>query len=187
MDEIFESLLQLRPFILQSARMDSCILSTAVGCEYLSQRGILAEPLPVQTMIFNKKFMDHAERIGRLPVGDELKSWSEEDGSYSVAIGMGQQQPGKWPGHLVILAEKSYLIDLSVDQANRPQFGMVFNPIFCKISESFFSEPMIFRHADCVFRYEAKPNNLGFLSSPDWMIAGRRQKILQAFYSRDSQ
>lgn len=187
MEEFLEPLLQLRQYILRNARTDSCILSTAVGCEFLTQRGILAEPLPVQVMIFNKKFVEHAERVGRLPIGNELESWSKEDSSYSVAIGLGGDPlPGKWPGHLVILAEKSYLIDLSIDQANRPEYGMVFEPIFCKISNSFFSEPMLFSYADCIFRYDAKPNNLGFLSSPDWMIASRRQNILHS-YSRDNQ
>jgi len=182
-----------RPKILEKFRADSCIVSTAIGIDVLTKFGILAEPLPVQVMIFNKPFIDRIGQTGVLPTGDELKSWTKEDGSYSIGIGVdGHSKHGKWDGHLVIVAEKRYLVDLSIDQANRPDYGMVFEPIVVEVNDSFFhgKHSHIFRIAssidanDCVFRYVAVPSNQGYHLSPDWTIYNRRKSIVDTLSLR---
>lgn len=173
-----------RPKILKEYRADSCIASTAICVDVLTRLGILAEPLAVRLMIFNQPFVARIEQTGIFPKGDEIKEWTAEDGSYSVGIGFGPAQPGKWPGHLVAIAEKKYLIDISVDQANRPIYGMEFKPIFIEVEEEFFSgTPRVFSYNGCTFRYDAIPQNLGYQSSPDWTFAGRRTKIVESTLS----
>lgn len=187
--KIIQSMARIaRPKILNEFRADSCIASTAIGIEVLTRLGILAEPLPVRAMVFNKPFVARIEKTGIFPQGDEIKTWTDEDGSYSLGIGVGTQQPGKWAGHLVVLVEKAYLVDLSVDQASRPQYGMTFEPFAIKVENSFFSgTPLVFGYNDCTFRYDVIASNLAYQASPDWMFSGRRQNIVESTLSEMDQ
>lgn len=174
-----------RPKILKEFRADSCIASTAICLDVLTRRGILAEPLAVRTMIFNQPFVARIERTGVFPNGEkEIAEWTAADGSYSVGIGFGPPQPGKWAGHLVAIAERQYLIDISVDQANRPLYGMEFDSVAVEIDEDFLAgKPRVFSYNSCTFRYDAFPNNTGFRSSPDWTFPGRRKNIVESVLS----
>jgi hypothetical protein len=169
-----------RPEILKEFREDSCIATTAIVLDILTHYGILAEPLAVRTLIFNKPFADRIENGANWPKGDEIHRWCEEDGSYSVGIGVGTQQPGKWAGHLVVLVEKQFLLDLSIDQAARPKYNMVLEPICVEIDESFLTgKPRVIRHNQCVIRIELlRENSKGYITSPDWTFANRRRKIV---------
>jgi hypothetical protein len=168
-----------RPEILKEFRADSCIASTAVGLDILMHYGILAEPFPVRTLIFNEPFASRLENGQGWPTGQQVRVWTEEDGSYSVGIGVGTQQPNKWAGHLVILVEKRLLLDLSIDQATRPQYNMLLEPLCVEVDEQFFSgSPKVFRAGQCVVRVDALLGNEGYTSSPDWLFAGRRRKIV---------
>jgi hypothetical protein len=40
-------------------------------------------------------------------------------------VGVGNPQPGKWTEHLVVNLADQVLIDLTLDQADRPQHGIV--------------------------------------------------------------
>jgi len=167
-----------RSEILKEFRADSCIASTAVGLDILTHFGILAEPLPVRTLIFNEPFVTRIENEG-WPTGQQVQNWSEQDGSYSVGIGIGPQQPNKWAGHLVILIEKRLLLDLSIDQATRPQYNMLLDPLCIEVDEQFLSgSPKVFKVNQCVVRVDALKGNDGYASSPDWMFLGRRKKIV---------
>lgn len=176
----------VRPKILKEFTVDSCIVSTAICIDVLKKYGILAEPLVVKTMIFNQPFVARLERTGVFPNSEqEIAEWTVADGSYSVGIGFGPPQSGKWAGHLVAIAEREYLIDISVDQACRPFYGMIFNPITVRINEEFLAGKscIVFNYNGCVFRYDAFPNNLSFQLSPDWTLQNRRQNIVQSIFS----
>jgi hypothetical protein len=147
-ERIVTALLQTaRPEIRKEFREDSCIASTAVGIDAMTHFGVLSEPFPVRTSMFNARFVARIKLGQPWPQGLEVHQWAEEDGSYSVGIGFGTGQQGKWPGHLVILAEKQFLIDLSVDQASRPLYNMAFEPLSVKI--------------------EPRPGNNGYLAGLD--------------------
>lgn len=168
-----------RPEILKEFRADSCIASTAVGLDILMHYGILAEPFPVRTLIFNEPFTSRLENGQGWPTGQQVRVWTEEDGSYSVGIGVGTQQPNKWAGYLAILVEKRLLLDLSIDQATRPQYNMMLEPLCVEIDEQFISgSPKVFKAGQCVVRVDALLGNEGYTSSPDWLFAGRRRKIV---------
>lgn len=178
--EIVEKLMIYgRPEILKDFRADSCIVSTAIGIDVLTAFGILAEPLPIKTSIFNTPYVKRIESGSEFPNRETLIRWGQEDGSYSVGIGYGENQPNKWAGHLVILAENQWLIDLSIDQANRPAYNMVFAPIAVEIDDSFLKgkTPRIVKQDDCVIRMEAIGDR-GFLISPDWTFKSRRSFLV---------
>jgi len=168
-----------RSEILKEFRDDSCIASTAIGLDVLTHFGVLAEPLAVRTLIFNEAFASRIEGGASWPKGDEIKTWLEEDGSYSLGIGMGTPLPGHWAGHLVLLVEKKILIDLSIDQANRPQYNMKFDPFSVEVDNQFLRGiPKVFKHNGCVIRIDVLPNNMGYITSPDWIFVDRRKKTV---------
>lgn len=170
-----------RPEILKEFAPDSCIASTAIGIEVLTQLFIAANPLPVRTLIFNKAFSDRIQNGAKFPKNQEqVRKWSKEDGSYSIGIGVGTGLPGKWPGHLVILVE-DVLIDLSIDQANRPQYSIDLRPFAVTVGEEFLvkKEPFVFAKNGCTIRIDhLQPPNQDFLKSPDWLLSGRRKPIV---------
>lgn len=179
--QVITALLQVaRPEIRTEFREDSCIASTAVGIDVLTHFGVLSEPFPVRTSCFNGRFVARIEAGHPWPRGLEVHQWAEEDASYSVGIGFGTGQPGKWAGHLVIIAEKQYLIDLSIDQASRPLYNMSFEPLAVRVDEKFLSGsvPLVFKYEDGIIKIEPLPGNDGYLASPDWTFAGRRRKII---------
>lgn len=168
-----------RPEILKYFRNDSCIASTAVGVDVLNHLGIFAEPLPVRTLIFNAPF---ANRISneKLVNFDQVENWTKEDGSYSVGIGLGSKQPNKWAGHLVVLVEKKFLLDLSIDQANRSQYNINLEPFCIEVDKKFLTgSAKVFELKECVVSIEILLNN-GYISSPDWIFSGRRKEIVDS-------
>lgn len=170
-----------RPEILKEFREDSCIASTAAGVDVLTYFNILAKALPVRTTVFNGAFAARIDAGQPWPKADEIKRWTVEDGSYSVGIGYGTQQPGKWAGHLAILAENIYLIDLSIDQASRPRYNIELKPLCVEVDDNFISgrSPCVFNCGDCIIKIEHQAGNDGYQFSPDWSFASRRKKIVQ--------
>lgn len=168
-----------RPEILKDFRPDSCIVSTAISIDVLTHFGILAEPLPIKMSMFNAPYVKRIDSGSEFPNREMLIRWGKEDGSYSVGIGYGENQPNKWAGHLVVLVENSWLIDLSIDQANRPAYNMVFSPIAVEVDQDFLSGkiPRIIKENDCVIRMETIKDR-GFLSSPDWAFKDRRSYLV---------
>lgn len=170
-----------RPEILKAFAPDSCIASTAIGIDVLGDLGIAASPLPVRTLIFNEAFANRIENGATFPkTQKEVIAWSKADGSYSIGIGVGTGLPGKWPGHLVILAEGEHLIDLSIDQASRPKYSINLKPIAITVGEDFLvkKQPLVIKLHGCIIRIDhLHPQNNDFLKSPDWVFTARRQPI----------
>lgn len=178
-EHVLQGLLKYaRPEILKEFRIDSCIVSAAVAIDVLTHFGILAEPLAVRALVFNEPLANHIQNDG-FPTEQQVQQWTKEDGSYSVGIGVGTQLPNKWAGHLVVLVERQLLLDLSLDQATRPQYNMFLNPLCVEVDEQFLSgSPIVFKVEQCVVRFDVLTGNKGYTSSPDWLFAERRKKIV---------
>jgi hypothetical protein len=173
-----------RPEILKEFRADSCIVSTIIGIDVLSHFNVLANPLPVQVTIWNPAFCKRIQAGQPFPKDiQELDVWVKEDGAWNVGLGLGgDPEPGKWPGHLAVLAEGKYLIDLSLDQASRPHRNINLEPLGMLVTEEFVTgkEPKIIQINDCVLRFLASPGNLGYSKSSDWSIRRRRADVVSA-------
>lgn len=164
--------------ILQDFRPDSCIASTRVACDVLAYFGIEARPLVVRAAYYNRQAAEHAARIGRLPESpEETVAWSEEDGSWGIGIGYGgeaEQDPEKWAGHLVAIAGDRLLIDLSLDQADRPQHDIKFVPLSFRLSaeeQTMFLQPeghIVRFYRGGILFYTAFPADRSFEDSPNW-------------------
>jgi hypothetical protein len=165
-------------------REDSCINSTRVLFDVYRAVGIPAEAVSVRTRIYSPGFVERVHREGRMPkTPEELQSWTSEPGVWSVGIGYGiGHGKNKWPGHLV-LRSGSHLIDATIDQANRPQHGIVMPAmlLLAQVPEAFWrgEEPLAAEINDCHILYEARPNDNSYLGSPAWSgrsHRGRRRR-----------
>lgn len=182
LDCVIDGLLQYaRPEILKEFRADSCIASSAIGIDVLSHFGFISEPFPVQTIIFNQKMADKVEKFG-MPQNGLPDAWVAE-GAWSVGVGFGAEiaKPGKWQaGHLNILAENRYLIDLSIDQATRPQYQIDMTPFCIEVSDDFIqrNQARVFKYNDCFLRIVPFSNH-DYSSSPDWCSKLRRANVVR--------
>jgi len=164
----------IRPLMAHSFSRDSCIAATRICIDSLAAFGVVAEPVAVRVVIFNPAMVRNIERFGRLPSSrEETLEWYERCGAWSVGIGSGLSQPGRWPGHLVAyVAAHRLLIDLSLDQATRREHGIVLNPTVLEVpvdSPFFNGEPLIETINGCLLSYERISND-GYQVSPNWHV-----------------
>lgn len=191
MEKLIEGILQYaRPEILKYYRVDSCIVSTRICLNILEHHGFKCFALPCQVNIVNAPYRDFLMKKGRWPKGEETKEIFEEKNGYAVGVGHGYTKQGpkddikesgsdKWPGHLVAIAvdedNTHYLIDLSIDQASRPQYNMTLKPTALHIPPEMTQKEDVFvldisqedESIISVFYY-SKPQKGGYESSKDW-------------------
>ncbi|MBZ5619903.1 MAG: hypothetical protein LAQ69_14450 [Acidobacteriia bacterium] len=152
---------------------DSCINSTRVLFDVYRAVRISAEAASVRTRIYSPGFVNRAYREGRMPESaEEVHSWTLEPGVWSVGIGHGLDHgKNKWPGHLVLRSEGD-LIDATIDQANRPQHGIVMPPmlLLAHTPDAFWrAEDLLGVEVnDCQVVYESRPRDNSYLVSPAW-------------------
>jgi hypothetical protein len=102
---------------ISGGRRDTCISAASFGVEVLKAFGISAQPLPVRVLVTTADVWEETLRGGALPAT-----------GYSLGIGFGDPMPGCYGGHLVVLVEKTALLDLTLDQADRPSRGIPLRP-----------------------------------------------------------
>jgi hypothetical protein len=154
-------------------REDSCINSTRVLFDVFRAVGIAAQAVSVRTRIYSPGFVNRAYRAGRMPESsEEVHSWTAAAGVWSVGIGYGiDQGKQKWPGHLVLRSD-DHLIDATIDQANRPQHGIVMPPMLmlARVPDAFWRAENLLgvevNGAQVV--YEARPHDTSYVGSPAW-------------------
>jgi hypothetical protein len=174
----------LRRAILEHYAVNSCIASTRIAIDLLAELEIAARPLSVRAAVLNLPMRELVERHGRFPRdGAERERWFEE--SKAAGVGLGYPDPERTDIapeangiHLVAIVEERFLWDLTIDQAMRPQYGIVVpEPIVAHIPK-----PRLFLNArepltvqgigGVVVRYDAGPNDRRYARSPNWASDG---------------
>lgn len=172
----FEEILKVysqiaRPIILEYFRKDSCIASTRITVEVFSRLGFKATPLPCYVQIYNSKFREIFEREKHWPTKEEMKKWITE-GGWGISIGLGDHKGGGYVGHLVAIVENKYLIDSSIDQAERPNKEIFLPTILVKeINRNFRrgkENHTIINDEGTVMVYEPRIKDRKWEVSPDW-------------------
>lgn len=133
-----------RPFILPEYGPDSCIASSFIGMKVLQHFKIPAKPLLVYNFILNHGFIAAVNIHSRMPHdAAELEEWHVRFGAHSIGLGIrkGLNQQKKLDGHVVLQTE-DYLVDMSLDQASRPEYDMTLFPSAFKISKNDFDSTM---------------------------------------------
>lgn len=157
----------VRPAIRDLYGPHSCIGTVRAGLEVLHRLGVPARPVAVEVSVFNAAFVARARELGRLPRGwEESERWFAEVGAHSIGL-TGQNQPpeSRWAGHLCLLLDDRLLVDPSIDQVARPQYGIVPPSLIILDASVAFQEGrerLGGRHAGAEFIYRCCPNDRGY-------------------------
>lgn len=123
-----------RPLILTKFERTSCLASTRVAVDYLAAFGYTARPLSVEAMLWNRAALAVYERTGSWDeVARIARTYTVEQpgGPWSVGIGHGDGV-----GHVVAwLPTERLFVDLSLDQASRPQKGLATEPVVVNVAD----------------------------------------------------
>lgn len=162
--------------------MNTCILSTRVGLEVLRAFQVRARAVPVRVGIFNEPMVTRIGKEGRFPREGEVLKWNKEDGSWGLGIGeTGRVEEGRFDGHMVLLAHGRVLVDLSIQQSNRPLRKIVLEPFAFTVGDGFLEgEQQTVVLNRCTLRYDYFPEAEGWQMTPDWREVDRRQPIVDA-------
>jgi hypothetical protein len=164
-----------RATILRRFHADSCVASTRVVIEVLDYFGIRAKPQPVRLRIFNPE----ATRL--VAAGVELLPEHKDAGAWIVEVeGTGRMTAGadgrrRWDGHLVAVAINpagpDVAIDLSLDQASRPQRNIRLEPTSFVLPDGWRDRPFGIEQNGCTIAYTAIDS--GNWRAGDWTERNR--------------
>jgi hypothetical protein len=179
----------LRRAMLEFYLPDSCIAATRIAIDLLGELEIPARALAVRAAILNLPMVQLVERHGRFPNGPEERArWFEE--AKAAGVGLGYPDPSRADVtpeangiHTVAIVEERFIWDLSIDQATRPQYGIVIpEPLIAPIPKPklFLSgrEPLpVHGVGGVVVRYDAQPTDRRYTRSPNWASDGRDAEL----------
>lgn len=125
---VLETLVRVHPDESTRAgfKRDTCVFASWTGREVLRRFGIQAKPVAVRAIVANAIAWEAKD-------GDIKRIMDEAppEGGWTLGLGVpaGDPAPGRWSGHLVLTARNpDVFLDLTIDQANRPEKGIVFEP-----------------------------------------------------------
>lgn len=167
---------------------DSCVRATRTACLALNEVGLKGSPLAVGFGGYSPRYVA-ALRNGEVDAHAPLKDASGDvldrlaaEGAWSVLIGHPStpRHPGRWPGHLVTLVERRWLVDVTLHQASRPAKGMVFEPHYLRVTPGFMAgAAATFSSREAIGVYQRIENNT-YLVSPDWAGVSRDDPMVRS-------
>lgn len=145
----------------------SCIDGAALLTKALHLSGYTAAyPLTVDVHAYNAAFLGWVKEHG-LPQDDESADASNDAGGCTIHIGKGAAGlDDGWPGHLTVVVPNMFgkhhlMIDPTLKQADRPEFGIVLKLICCTVLDDFVRgiEPFQLGGMNgCMVVYDAYPD-----------------------------
>ena len=174
---------QVRKMILDSgASVNSCICCTKVFVQLANTVGLNAIPLTVEASVFNPVFADWIEVNGLDPSDEDMVRMGEKGGRFVVLGARDERQPkdsNSWPGHLVAVisakGKPTTVIDLTIDQANRPKKDILIrDPLVFGVPDNFTDGGVVAtgfmgtKAGKIAFVYRAFPEDTSYEVSPDW-------------------
>jgi hypothetical protein len=135
-------------------RRDSCVLTSYALNDVLRRLGYASRPVRVEARVIP----DQRELIATILGG-------MGDGTRRPAAGR-----GKWHGHLAVAVDDAWLLDATLDQANKsewPQDAWV-GPMVMELSEAFWNgRPIKVQVNASLVDYRLYPQQNGFAHAPD--------------------
>jgi hypothetical protein len=171
-----------RPVILEYFRKDSCIASTRITVEVFSRLGFKAMPFPCTVQIYNNKFREIFEREKHWPTKKEMGKWVTK-GAWGIGIGFGDDRKEGYLGHMVAIVENRYLVDSSLDQAERPNKEIYLPAILVtEVNRDFRrgkKELTIVNERGTVMVYEPRIKDRKWEATPDWTKISRHTPAIE--------
>jgi hypothetical protein len=165
-------------------RPDGCIAAARVLIEVFERLHAKVRPLSVTVDVFNPAMVARSEAEGgRLPTDvSEYQRWVQESGCWWLTLGGGgESKPGRWSGHVAVIAWEKVLIDLTLTQANRPQRGIVLAPVVVEVGREFLdgSDRRVMTMNASELHYQTHPDDTSFMRSPDWCDRERHRNTIR--------
>lgn len=145
----------------------TCICGVRLASLVLRKWHFRVQPLSVTVHIYNAAYIAK----GREPKSDEEAFQWREEGVWSIELGArGIKRPGGWPGHLVAILNGNAMLDLTLNQACRPNKGIVLEPIIGGVSKDFLvgKELAEITTNGCQLIYQPFPDDKSFILAGDW-------------------
>lgn len=155
--------------------LNNCIMAGRIATEVMKHYGVRnARAEAVEVYVGNALFREMCDEHGRPPLNaTEADAWWKAGAYASGASGKSKkpETPGTWNGHLVCIAE-NVLVDLSLDQFNRPQHGIEVDTFYGNVGWEFLDgrERATFMTDDgCLIAYGLETWNTTWKTSGDWI------------------
>lgn len=165
--------------VMRKYKEDCCIATTRIVIEVLKKLHFKnVRPFVVEANIFNEVYV----RKGRTPQSDEEAQEWLKDGCWQVVLGDRKQSlEGKWPGHLAVLIDEAYLLDVSAFQASRPLKQIHMTPIFTSVPEEFVKgeDKCGLMFNNCMVVYCSYPEDNTYQKARDWWDVKRSQEVVK--------
>lgn len=183
------------PIVLEeldkSGEKHSCIMASVVLLDVLRNKGIKgAYPLTVKPRVFNPKATERLNNQQIPTTQDEIAQW-QADGCGIIVIGHGAGSAKEWPAHLVVIIphaikEKDALCDLTITQANHPDWGIKLGPVFFGVRDEYVKGNQDFGVVinGCRILYRAFPDDNSFKDTPLWKPSLKREMIVKKILKR---
>lgn len=158
---------RIRQQILAHYLRDSCVATARATVDALKQAGVDVFPLSVRVYIVNEPVQQFSLEHGYFP---EVGTDDYPPDGYGIGLGVTPSTPDAWAGHVVVVAERKWLLDFSIDQANRPDYGIVLDPLVAPVTERWIrgKEMMLLHRGPAYLYYQTLPGDKGFKASPNW-------------------
>lgn len=165
--------------IMKRYKDNNCCIATArIIIEVLKKMHFKnIRPLTVEVNIFNETYV----KKGRTPQSDEeAQAWLAE-GAWQIILGERTlTHDGQWPGHLAVLVNDRYMLDIAVFQATRPQKNIHLSPILTTVPEDFVKGEdkcgLIFNK--CMVVYVSFPQDKTYEAARDWWDVAKSKDIV---------
>lgn len=164
----------------------SCIFAAATLRHVLRAKGFSATyPLTVRAVVLNPALVNQIRESG-YPNDPEGQEQCRAEGCRRIAVGAGAKptEPDQWRGHLVVViphyfGDRHAVCDLTIPQANRPEWGIELRPVFLRVPESFIRGQSEFKAPanGSVIIYRAHPNDDSYSRTESWTNKSRWQAV----------
>jgi hypothetical protein len=147
----------------------TCILHTRLAIMRARQDGIRARALACRVHVQNAEWVALTERLGHPPTEADFEG--TEAWAMGIGFGQGEGRPG-YDAHVVTVVEERYVLDLTIDQANRPQRNILLRPGHFEARDGFLDGEVGigYEQKGSHVLYTALPDERGYLTVPDWTM-----------------
>lgn len=134
---------------------DTCVLTSFALHDVLQRLGCTSRPLRIEAAVFP----------------DDRKLYGTILGGFSEPGRRQAASPGMWHGHLAVVVDDSWLLDATLDQANKEEWPRAIHvgPLAVRLTEHFWAErgSILVRTNGCTVRFSPHPRQVGFANAGD--------------------
>lgn len=179
---------EMRQHMLAHYRADSCIAASRALIDALRLRGVAARPLVSRALVVNPYVTERVRASAQKNVqpGDVF-AWIAEPEGYGLGLGFadvdGPHGEEKWEGHLAVyLPEHRLFVDLTLDQASRPQHGIALTSLVMKTDVDIErGGAFSVQCGDSLVFYYPSPLDHSYERAPDWYDAEQTAHLTVLF------